>query len=223
MARNTAIRGLQIQNAFFGNGLKRNAGDENIAEVALKANMGLEFDNGDIQVKLEANKGLEVGADGIATVLESNEGLKVGAAGLAVDYDNSTIGIVGDKLAVANNGIGITQLDTETTPGESEDGYVAYWNNTAGKIDFKIETAAEAIVEGEIKLEDKTGEVDGEKTSFTLSETPVASSVQVYLNGLLQQEGSGADYQLVGDDVVFEEAPESDDLLIVHYVQKSSE
>jgi len=223
MARNTAIRGLQIQNAFFGNGLKRNATDENIAEVALKANMGLEFDNGDIQVKIEANKGLEVGADGIAAKLEANEGLSVGADGLAVDYDDSTIGIVGNKLAVANNGIGITQLDTETTPGEGQDGYVAYWNNTAGKIDFKVETAAEAIVEGEIKLEDKSGEVDGEITEFTLSETPVASSVQVYLNGLLQQEGSGADYVLDDDKVTFEEAPEDDDLLIVHYIQKSTE
>ena len=80
---NTAIRGLQIRDAFFGDGLKRNGVDGNIAEVDFKANDGLEID--------------------------TNQ--------LTINYDDATIGIISNALAVKDDGITEAKLDIDSHPG----------------------------------------------------------------------------------------------------------
>lgn len=48
---------------------------------------------------------------------------------------------------------------------------------------FTISTSEE-----EVKKEDLTNQIDGEKTTFTVSETYKTGSLRVYLNGLRQRE-----------------------------------
>lgn len=51
-----------------------------------------------------------------------------------------------------------------------------------------------------------TGTIDGINKDFDLDNTPIAESVQVYLNGMLQEQGS--DYTISGNTISFTEAPE---------------
>jgi len=51
-----------------------------------------------------------------------------------------------------------------------------------------------------------TGVIDGVNTDFTLSNTPVAGSQQVYLNGMIQTPGD--DYTISGDTISFIEPPQ---------------
>jgi hypothetical protein len=177
---NTQIRGLQLKDAFFGDGLKRNAVDENIAEIALKA----------------------------------NDGLKIDTAELTIAYDNATIGIVSNELAVKDEGITEAKLDVNSAP---TDGYVLYWNDGESKLDYKnIDT--DFVSDDDVKFQNESASCDSIETDFTLDFTPVVNSVQIYLNGLIQEEGSGKDYTLSGTTVSFAIAPETDDILLIHYI-----
>ena len=75
------------------------------------------------------------------------------------------------------------------------------------------------LVEGDILFEDESANCNGSSVAFTLASTPVTNSVQVFLNGLLQQVGVAKDYQLSGTTVTFTTAPASDDLLLIHYIR----
>lgn len=62
-----------------------------------------------------------------------------------------------------------------------------------------------------------SGSVNGSNAVFTLVNTPVAGTEQVFLNGLLQQEGAGNDYTISGDTITFTTAPDSGWKLFVNY------
>jgi hypothetical protein len=72
------------------------------------------------------------------------------------------------------------------------------------------------IVEGDIVVEDLTGNAD---TSLTLANTPLASSVQLFINGLLQEEGSGKDYTIATTAITLAVATVADDIVIAHYIK----
>jgi hypothetical protein len=98
-------------------------------------------------------------------------------------------------------------------------GYVLT-SDAAGGLSWTAKTAIgeDYIQESEVSFEDETANCNGSQVAFTLSNSPVANSVQVFLNGLLQQQGSGKDYELSGTTVTFGTAPESGDILLVHYI-----
>ena len=83
---------------------------------------------------------------------------------------------------------------------------------------LSVDAIANNIVEADFQMEDETSNCNGVTTDFTLDNSPVVNSVQVFLNGALQAEGSGKDYTLSGTTVSFATAPESGDVLIIHYV-----
>ena len=175
---NTSIRGLQIRDAFFGDGLKRNGVDANIAEVDFKANDGLEID--------------------------TNQ--------LTVAYDDATIGIISNALAVKDDGITEAKLDIDSHPGTAEDGYVLYWDNATGKLAYK-DVDTDFISEDDLVKEDMAYD------DFSLTDTPVANSLHLYLNGLLQEEGTGKDFIIDGTTITWATVPESGDIVIAYYVK----
>lgn len=83
---------------------------------------------------------------------------------------------------------------------------------------LSVDSITDNIVEADVQKEDESANCDGGTTDFNLSNTPVTNSVQVFLNGLLQQEGSGKDYTLSGTTVSFADAPDAGDILIIHYL-----
>jgi len=259
MALNTSIRGLQIKDGFFGDGIKRNGADGDIAEVALKSSGGLKIDTAEIAVepndfagngladdgsdnlKLDLNGlsdvAIDVANDYIAfddaTDSESKkesvddfvdaiagDALSTDADGsLDVEVDDTTIEISGDALQVKDEGISVGKLDINNV---EQDGYVLTWND-AGYMEWTSKTSVgeSVIEESEIHQENESSNCDDVTVDFSLDNAPVVNSVQVYLNGLLQEEGSGKDYVLHGANnqtVTFATAPETGDILIIHYI-----
>jgi len=67
-----------------------------------------------------------------------------------------------------------------------------------------------------------SGDIDGSNKEFTLANTPLEDSERVYLNGLLQEPGSGKDYTIDGNKITFTTAPESGDVVLVSYLIEKS-
>ena len=68
-----------------------------------------------------------------------------------------------------------------------------------------------------VTRETPTGLVNGANTTFTLANTPVAASEEVYLNGLLQEPGAGNDYTIATSTITMLAAPLTGDRLRVNY------
>jgi len=70
-----------------------------------------------------------------------------------------------------------------------------------------------------VTRETPSGTINGVNTSFTLANTPVAGSEEVFVNGILQTSGSGNDYTISGTTITFEAGavPETGDVLRVNY------
>jgi hypothetical protein len=62
-----------------------------------------------------------------------------------------------------------------------------------------------------------SGSINGSNTSFALSNTPVAGSEHVYLNGILQEAGAGNDYTISGATITLLTAPLSGEKIRVSY------
>jgi len=70
-----------------------------------------------------------------------------------------------------------------------------------------------------ITRETPSGSINGSNTTFTLANTPVSGSEQVYLNGILQEPGAGNDYTISGGTITYLTAPISGDRLRVSYLR----
>jgi len=63
------------------------------------------------------------------------------------------------------------------------------------------------------------GTINGSNTVFTLANTPVAGTEQVYLNGVRQRRGAGLDYTISGNTITFVSAPQPGDSILVDYLK----
>ena len=67
--------------------------------------------------------------------------------------------------------------------------------------------------------ETPAGVLNGVNTTFTLANTPVTGSEEVYLNGILQEPGGTDDYTISGLTITYNTAPISTDRLRVSYIK----
>lgn len=80
---------------------------------------------------------------------------------------------------------------------------------------YAISVGAES---GGGQLQAFTGTQDGSNVVFTLNNTPTSpTSVQIYLNGLLQSASAGPDYTLVGKILTFTVPPAPTDNITVYF------
>lgn len=70
-----------------------------------------------------------------------------------------------------------------------------------------------------VTRETPTGSVNGANTTFTLANTPIVGTEQVFLNGVLQEPGAGNDYTISGVTITYLSAPVTGDRLRVNYVK----
>lgn len=172
--------------------------------------------------------GLDNDASNLLRVkVEANEGIKLDGDGLGVAYDNSSIGIVSNLLAVKADGITEAHLDIESAP---TDGFILVYNGTSGiqKLDYVdpatlVTGLTGVVLESDvINNEVPTGNINSSNTDFELANVPETNSVMVFLNGILQQPGGGLDYIIEsGDVIVFTIAPDTNDILLVCYIKAS--
>jgi hypothetical protein len=73
-----------------------------------------------------------------------------------------------------------------------------------------IENYIGSLENGQVIYREKpTGVSNGINTSFTLANAPTPGTEQVFINGLLQEEGETGDYTLSGNTITFNNAPKS--------------
>jgi hypothetical protein len=68
-----------------------------------------------------------------------------------------------------------------------------------------------------VTRETPTGTINGVNTTFTLANTPILNTEQVFLNGLLQEPGAGIDYTISGATITMLNVPQTGDRLKVNY------
>lgn len=238
MALNTRIRGAQIADEFTGTasatGLIRDG----------SGNVKLYVDTNDFRL---VDNGLEIADNAISNVMmqdnsvgtneiqatsvtdaKLNDDVASGLAGVGLSASSGVLAIDLNELTavavdVVNDEIAIVDATDSSTKKESIVDLVtaiAGSGLTATNGVLSVDSIANNIVEGDIIVENLSNEigVSGYAGQHTLANTPITNSVQVFLNGLLQEEGSGKDYTLTGDTIQFATSPESGDILIIHYV-----
>jgi len=158
--------------------------------------------------------------------IEAGDGLGKSGNTLYVNVDNSTIEIVSDTLQVKDGGITTAKISDEAVTEAKldildtpNDGEFLSWNASQSKMEWK--PIAETYVQESdfVMNETPSGDINGTNTTFTLANTPVEGTVEVYLNGILQAPGSGKDYTISGNTITFTQAPETGDVILVSYVK----
>lgn len=156
--------------------------------------------------------------DDVATGL-AGDGLSASGGVIALDLNELT----GAIMDVSADYIPFVDATDNSTKVETVVDLVAFMAGTgltatAGVL--SVDAITDNLVEADIKMEDESANCNGSTTIFNLTFEPVANSVQVFLNGLLQQEGSGKDYTLDAGakTVTFTTAPVTGDILIIHYI-----
>ena len=121
--------------------------------------------------------------------LKANDGLKFDTGEVTVDYDDSTVGIISNVLAVKDGGITEAKLDVFNAPVDKY--FLQY--TTANGLEWTDIDADGVQNDDYIANEIPSGLINSANTTYTLANTPITDSVMIFLNGLLQAPGSGGD------------------------------
>jgi hypothetical protein len=207
--RNTAIYGDQLDATVVGLGMVKDTTDD------FTHKLKVDVDGSTLGFTGNA---VEVVDDGITKEKINSDVAGVGIVqnvdgSLEINVDDSTLEIAsGEVLQVKDDGITEAKLDMFNTPTV---GY--YMKYTANGMEW-ADLDTDAVLESDlIFYEVPTGTINSVNTSFTLANTPVAGTVQVFLNGLLQAPG-GLDFTVSGTTLTFVKAPRTSSDLYVHYV-----
>jgi len=118
-------------------------------------------------------------------------------------------------LQIKDNTIKPVKIDATNAP---TDGYYLAYDGATQRFVWKDVDAMGVLESDVICNEIPSGAVDGSNTTYTLANIPAAGTVEVYLNGLLQEPGSGKDYTISGNTITFALAPEAGDILLCSYI-----
>lgn len=149
-------------------------------------------------------------------VVSGNGGIVVNADDITLTLDGSTlaVGASGLKLADLTSGYMLVGNASNAATGVAMSGDATMDNTGAVTLASNILKEADVVVR-----ETPSGTVNGTNTTFTLANTPVAGTEHVYLNGILQEAGSGDDYTISGDAITYGVAPASGDIVRVSYLK----
>jgi hypothetical protein len=155
-----------------------------------------------------------------------------GGVGTAPSYGK--VGLtthISGTLAVGNGGTGVTTTPTNGqlligngtnyTVANLTAGTGVTITNGSGSISIAVATASILAKSDFIVREIPTGTVNGSNATFTLASTPVVGSESVYVNGILQNVGTGNDYTISGATVTFLTGaiPQTGDIVRVSYIR----
>lgn len=138
--------------------------------------------------------------------------------GSSIEFGSSLnvkdLGITNAMLA--NDSILEAKLKSSNAP---TDGYVLSFNNATGGFTW-ISGTADSIKESDLVIGKLAPATGGETTlsSFSGSAAVLANSVQIFLNGIIQEEGAGNDYTIVVSTgvVTFGDALDAGDIVLMN-------
>lgn len=140
---------------------------------------------------------------------------------------------ISGTLAVGNGGTGITTTPTNgQIPIGNGTNYTAATltagtgisvTNGSGSITLAVTTGASGVVLASnfVVRETPTGTVNGTNATFTLAFTPLSGTEHVFVNGVLQNPGTGNDYTISGATITFLTGaiPQTNDVVRVSYLK----
>lgn len=106
---------------------------------------------------------------------------------------NQTITLSGDATGSGTTAITVTLANSGVTAGTYNSVTVNAKGLVTAASNIAVLTAANIVTR-----ETPSGLVNGSNTTFTLANTPVAGTEEVFINGLLMEPGAGNDYTIAG-------------------------
>lgn len=135
---------------------------------------------------------------------------------------NTPTGIVKGDVGLGNvdNTSNVTERAAAATLTNKT---IAFGSNTVSGTSAQFNTANTdgdfVFVASVVIRETPSGSINGSNTAFTLANTPIAGTEEVYLNGILQEPGAGNDYQISGAALTYNTAPLTNDRIRVSYLK----
>lgn len=150
-----------------------------------------------------------------ATLSITGSGVKVSDGGITNTQVNAAAAIDFSKLAALTSGNILVGNGSNVATSVSVSGDVTLSN--AGVV--SITSAALSGSGHFVTRETPSGTINGSNLVFTVANTPISGTEHVFKNGILQNAGSGNDYQISGVTITFEtgNAPQTGDVLLVSY------
>lgn len=139
---------------------------------------------------------------------------------LEVLVDDSSLEIaslsgIGDAVQIKDAGVTVAKIDATNAP---TDEYVLAYDSGTGRFEFVPNIDPDAVLEADVIVNEiPSGLINSSNTSYTLANTPVSTTVAVYLNGSRQAPG-GLDYTLAGTTITFVKAPRTNSDLYADYI-----
>jgi hypothetical protein len=137
---------------------------------------------------------------------------------------NQTITVSGDATGSGTTSITLTLANSGVVAGT----YTKVTVDAKGRVTTgnslnatDINTALGFTVQNTTHIirETPSGAVNGTNTTFTLANTPIAGSEMVFVNGMLQDAGTGNDYTITGATITMLYTPLTNDKIRVSYIK----
>jgi microcystin-dependent protein len=170
----------------------------------------------------------------------SGTGSTLGSSGGTIDHQHqhisplgissgSLMGILPSNTSMDYNG---SSYDLLNIPGTTDGYYIvdsgpATWErwivtSTANNppyqvVNYIIRYASGAVGASPVRNQTPSGTIDGGNATFTLANTPLSNTLEVYLNGIRQRSGASNDYTLSGTTLTFVTAPPVNSIILVDY------
>jgi hypothetical protein len=120
---------------------------------------------------------------------------------------NTALAYLSNSLGVYLNGLRQRRVaDYTETSSQAFQFVIAPWAGSTVSVDYMI--AATVTPSNEVIRETPSGTIDGANVTFILNNDPKGTE-QLYLNGLLQEPGTGNDYTISGKIISMSVAPKA--------------
>jgi hypothetical protein len=125
---------------------------------------------------------------------------------------------VSTPLVKTGNNIAATIGNGLTSPGGTPSAFTVLASDTSITVaSGGISVATAFLSNHTVTRETPSGTINGSNTTFTLANTPLSGTEEVYLNGILQDAGAGNDYTISGVTITMLAAPITGDKIRVGY------